>query len=118
MRKIFVLLAMILATAVTAIGASAAIINVTKANYVVTKVYRDRQAFGVDLIQNGASDTRTEIRLNKDAHCYRVHKGGGRDTPMSIKAFMRSLHKGTRVRVTGGRDWDGKVNASDVWAQD
>lgn len=97
--------------------ASAAIINVTKANYVVTKVYSGRNALGVDLIENGPKEVRTEIRLNRDAKCYWVQPNGARDVPMSVSAFMRSAKKGTRVRVTGGRDWDGKINASHIWGQ-
>ena len=98
--------------------AQAAIINVTGANYVVTKLYRERKAIGVDLVQNGPEKIRTEIRINKDAKCYRVHPGGGKDTPLTVDAFYNSLHKGSRVRVNGGRDWDGKINASDLWVQE
>ena len=114
MRKLFSLI-----TVLFLIGgaASAALINVDKANYIVTKVYGDRNAFGVDLVQNGAKEVRTEVRLNKDAKCYWVRGTGGKDTPMSVSTFMQSLKKGTRVRVTGGRDWDGKINASEVWGQ-
>lgn len=114
MRRILALFVLIL---VTAGGASAALINVTGANYIVMNVNINKHSFGVDLVQNGARNTRTEIRVNKDAHCYWVHKGRA-DTPMSVDAFVRNLQKGTRVRVDGGRDWDGKINASDLWAQD
>lgn len=99
-------------------AAQAAIINVTGANYIVTKLYPNRESFGVDLVQNGPKKIRTEIRINKNAHCYRVHRGGGPDTPVSRDQFYNMLHKGTRVRVNGGRDWDGKINASDLWAQE
>ncbi len=97
--------------------ATAALINVDKANYIVTKVYNDRNAFGVDLVQNGAKEVRTEIRLNDDAKCYWIRGNGAKDKPLSVSGFMSSIKKGTRVRVTGGRDWDGKINASEVWAQ-
>ena len=114
MRKLLALFVLVLMTAGVA---SAALINVTQANYIVTSVDINRHAFGVDLVQNGARNTRTEIRVNKNAKCYWVHKGRA-DTPMSVDAFVRNLQKGTRVRVDGGRDWDGKINASDLWAQD
>ena len=97
--------------------AQAALVNVTGASYVVTVVYPDRIAFGVDLVQNGPKETRTEIRINKQAHCYWVHPGQ-RDTEMSVNQFYRNLRKGTRVTVNGARDWDGKINASELWAQD
>ena len=95
--------------------ASAALIEVDKANYIVTKVYSDRNAVGVDLVQNGAEKTRTEVRIQKDTKCYWV--GHNKDKPLSVSAFMRNMRKGTRIRVTGGRDWDGKINAYEVWAQ-
>ncbi|MBX3168331.1 MAG: hypothetical protein KF760_13015 [Candidatus Eremiobacteraeota bacterium] len=95
--------------------ASAALVNVTKANYIVKKVYRDRNAVGVDLVQNGAKEVRTEVRIEEDTKCYWV--GNRKDTPLSRQAFMNKMAPGTRIRVTGGRDWDGKINASEVWAQ-
>lgn len=95
--------------------AAAALVNVTKANYIVKNVYLDRNAVGVDLVQNGADEERTEVRIQKDTKCYWV--GNPKDTPMSVATFMKNVHKGTRIRVTGGRDWDGKINASEVWAQ-
>ena len=96
----------------------AALVNVTGANYVVTEVYRDRNAFGVDLVQNGPRETRTEIRLKPNARCYWVvPRGKGQDQKVSVASFMRNLRKGDRVSVNGGRDWDGKINASHVWAQ-
>lgn len=95
--------------------AAAALVNVTKANYIVKKVYRDRNAVGVDLVQNGADEVRTEVRIQKDTKCYWV--GKQKDTPMSVATFMQNMHTGTRIRVTGGRDWDGKINAYEVWAQ-
>jgi hypothetical protein len=95
--------------------ASAAFINVTKANYIVKKVYRDRNAVGVDLVQNGADEVRTEVRIQDDTKCYWV--GRNKDKPMSVQSFMNNMHKGTRICVTGGRDWDGKINAYEVWAQ-
>ncbi|MBS2036222.1 hypothetical protein JST97_14625 [bacterium] len=113
MRGIFKLFAFLLL-----IGsglASAALINVTKANYIVKNVYMDRNAVGVDLVQNGAKEERTEVRIQKDTKCYWVRQN--KDKPMSVQSFMNNLHKGTRIRVTGGRDWDGKINAYEVWAQ-
>ena len=98
-------------------AAGAALVNVTKANYVVSKVYSDRNALGVDLIQNGPKEVRTEIRLNDDARCYWVRGNGSKDVPMSVSTFMRSAKIGTRISVSGGRDWDGKINASTVWGQ-
>jgi hypothetical protein len=106
-----------LAVVATQVGVQAAIINVTGANYVVTTVYQDRIAFGVDLVQNGPKETRTEIRINRKAHCYWVNPGQ-KDSELSVDQFYRRLHKGTRVMVNGARDWDGKVNASELWAQD
>ena len=114
MRKILTLLTMVIMLGGMA---NAAIINVTKANYIVTQVFVAKHAFGADLEQNHARHTRTEIRLNKNVHCYIVHRGGGPDTPVGTNAFLNSLHRGTRVRVTGGRSWDNKINASDVWAE-
>lgn len=99
-------------------AAQAALVNVTGANYVVTEVYTGRDAFGVDLIQNGPKEVRTEIRLNRDAKCYWVGGNGkGQDMKVSVSSFIQKLKKGDRVSVNGGRDWDGKINASHVWAQ-
>lgn len=112
MRKLFALLSLLLLS----VGGSAAILNVTNANYVVTKVYMDRAAFGCDLIQNGPRDVRVEVRLNDDAKCYWVYKGSPA-VPMNRASFMHNLKKGVRVRVTGGRDWDGQINASEVYGQ-
>lgn len=95
--------------------ASAALVNVTKANYIVKKVYLDRNAVGVDLVQNGADEERTEVRIEKDTKCYWV--GKQKDTPLTRQAFMGKMAPGTRIRVTGGRDWDGKINAKEVWGQ-
>ncbi len=115
MRK---LLGLLLLLFVICGAAQAALVNVTDANYVVTEVYRGRDAFGVDLIQNGPKETRTEIRLNRDAKCYWVAANGkGQDRRVSVASFIQNLKKGDRVSVTGGRDWDGKINASHVWAQ-
>lgn len=112
MRKLFALLSLLLLS----VGVPAAILNVTNANYVVKTVYLDRAAFGVDLIQNGPREERTEIRLNDDAKCYWVYKGSSA-VPMNRMSFLHQLKKGVRVRVTGGRDWDGKINASEVYGQ-
>lgn len=114
MRKISKLMVLLLLVGGVA---GAALVNVTKANYVVTKIYSDRNALGVDLVENGPQEVRTEIRLNRDAKCYWVRGKGIKDAPMSVSTFMRSVKKGTRVAVTGGRDWDGKINASQVWGQ-
>jgi hypothetical protein len=97
--------------------AEAALVNVTNANYIVTSVDVAKRAFGVDLVQNGARNTRTEIRINRDAKCYWVNHDGSPDTPLTIDQFVRRVHKGTKVRVNGGRAWDNKVNASDLWAE-
>ena len=97
-------------------AAHAAIINVTGGNYMVTKIDWKHYGFGADLVQNHARHTRTEVRINKSAHCWRVHPGRA-DTLLTRTEFLRSLHRGTRVRVNGGRSWDGKINASDVWAE-
>lgn len=114
MKRIIALLALL---AIVAGTASAAIINVTKANYIVMSVNRAKREFKCDLVQNGPEEKRVTVRLNKDAKCWRVHKGR-KDIPVSQEQFLNLMHKGTRVAVTGGRDWDGQINASDVWAQD
>ena len=115
MRKLLALLALVFM--VGGGTAMAALVNVTGANYAVTEVFADRHAFGADLVQNGADETRTEVRIKEDAKCYWVGANGGADTPLSRADFISRLKKGTRVKVNGGRDWDGKVNASELWAQ-
>lgn len=62
MRRILALFVLIL---VTAGGASAALINVTQANYIVVNVNINKHSFGVDLVQNGARNTRTRFASTK-----------------------------------------------------
>lgn len=102
----------------TTMVAQANIINVNKANYSVTSVDPAARTFGVDLVQNRAAKTRSKVHLKKDAKCWWVMKDSANGPKALTQAeFMTQIHKGTRVRVTGGRDWNGDINASEVWGQ-
>ena len=95
----------------------AALLNVN-ANYRVTEVKPNERVFGIALMQDNPDETQNDVYFGADTRCYKeIHYRNGtrKEIPVTIEKFFKILKKGDKVRLKGGRDWDGSIHAYNVF---
>ena len=109
MKKLLLVLLLLLAP-LTSMGA---LLNVDT-DYQVTEVKVDERVFGIALVGDNPDETQNDVYFGDDSKCFReVHLRNGtlKEYRVSVDKFLKLLHKGDRVHVRGGRDWDGSIHA-------
>lgn len=102
-----------------ATAAQAQLILVTS-EYQVTHVDRAKQRIGV-AIKGDDPDRRQNwvyVKSNTVIN-HRVWLGDGsfRDETMDWSTFFSYIHKGSIIKVHGGRDWNMSIDAKEIWVQ-
>lgn len=109
MKKLLILLIVLLAPLVS----TGALLNVNS-DYLITEVKPNERVFGIALIGDNPDVTQNDVYFGDDSKCFReVHLRNGtlKEYRVSVDKFIKLIHKGDRVRVNGGRDWDGSIHA-------
>lgn len=97
--------------------AQAQILMVT-GDYRVTHVDRDEQRIGIALRDDDPNVRQNWVYVKSDTVIIRriwLRGGAFRDERMSFNGFFDYVRKGTKLRVHGGRDWDGSIDAKKIW---
>ncbi|MBN9414748.1 hypothetical protein ABS71_07620 [bacterium SCN 62-11] len=112
MKKLFLFLLLLLAP-LTSMGA---LLNVDT-DYLVTEVNQNDRTFGIALTGDNPDVTQNDVYFGDDSKCFReVHLRNGtmKEYRVTVDKFVKLLHKGDRVHVKGGRDWDGSIHGYTV----
>lgn len=86
--------------------------------YRVTNVDQDEQRIGIALRDDNPNKRQNWVYVKADTVIVRrIWLGGGafRDERMTFNGFFDYVRKGTKLRVHGGRDWDGSIDAKKIW---
>lgn len=84
------------------------VVDVDQENYRVGVALEDADP---DVVQNWVY-----IQINTKI-VRRIYRGDGwkKDVEVSPTDFFKVVKKGTLMKVHGGRDWDGSINAKKIW---
>ena len=107
----------LVALALWAGRAQAQILMVT-GEYRVTNVDRAQQRIGIALREDDPNHRQNWVYVKPETQIVRrvwLRGGAFRDQVMTWNNFFEYVHKGTLLKVHGGRDWDGSIQAKKVW---
>lgn len=97
--------------------AQAQILMVT-GDYRVTDVDRAGQRVGIALREDDPNERQNWLYIKPDTKIVKrnfYRNGTFRDEVMTFNGFFDYVQKGTLLRVHGGRDWDGSIDAKKIW---
>lgn len=97
--------------------AQAQILMVT-GDYRVTAVDQAEQRLGIALRDADPNVTQNWVYLKYNTEIVRrvwLHNGSFKDQKLKWNEFLSIVKKGTLLRVHGGRDWDGSIDAKKIW---
>lgn len=106
----------LVALALAALPAHSQILLVT-GDYRVVSVDQDNWRIGVALADANPNRRQNWVYITPDTRiALRVWKGRWyRDEVIGLNRFFEIVRKGQRLRVHGGRDWDGTIKAKKIW---
>lgn len=110
-------LALMVLSIIWASSAKAQILMVT-GEYRVTHVDRSEQRIGIALRDADPNKRQNWVYIKASTKIVRrVWMGDGtfRDEEMRWNEFFDYVRKGTLIKVHGGRDWDGTIDAKKIW---
>lgn len=87
-------------------------------DYQVTDVDRRHQRIGIALRGDDPGRRQNWVYIKANTVVVRrerVPGGGFRDEFLTFNGFFEVIKKGSRLRVHGGRDWDGTIDAKKIW---
>lgn len=86
--------------------------------YRVVEVDSEHQRFGVALLEAKPDKRQNWIYVTASTSINKRHSSGDgwfRDEKLSYEGFFNSVRPGDKVRVKGGRRWDGGITAKKIW---
>jgi hypothetical protein len=86
--------------------------------YRVVEVDSDHQRIGVALLEADPRTRQNWIYLTATTNINKRHSSGDgwfRDEKLSYEGFFNSVRSGDKLRVEGGRRWDGGITAKKIW---
>ena len=86
--------------------------------YRVVNVDADHQRVGVALLESQPDKRQNWIYLTATTNINKRHSSGDgwfRDEKLSYEGFFNSVRSGDKLRVEGGRRWDGGITAKKIW---
>lgn len=118
MSKRWMMAAVALVALLVWAGQAQAQILMVTGEYQVTNVDRDEQRIGIALRGDDPNVRQNWVYIKPDTKIVRrvwLRGGAFRDEVMSWNGFFDYVRKGTKLRVHGGRDWDGSIDAKKIW---
>ncbi len=112
------ILALALAALVVWAGRAQAQILMVTGEYRVTDVDRPEQRIGIALRADDPNRRQNWVHVRSDTRIVRrvwLQGGAFRDEVMTWNGFFDYVHKGTLLKVHGGRNWDGSITAKKIW---
>lgn len=109
---------LVLVAAGLAVGQARAQLLMVTGEYRVTHVDRAHQRVGIALREADPNVRQNWVNVSPETKIVRrVWLGGGafRDEVMTWNGFFEYVRKGTKLKVHGGRDWDGEIEAKKIW---
>ena len=97
--------------------AQAQILSVT-GDYRVTDVDRGQQRIGIALRDDNPNHRENWVYIKPDTRIILrqfIGHGAFKDYDISFNEAWTVIHKGTKLRVHGGRDWDRSIVAYKIW---
>lgn len=103
-----------------AIGPVNAQLLVVESRYRVVDVDRTENRIGVALPDANPHETQTWVYIKPDTRAsMRTYHGDGyfRDHQLSTTELLNAVERreGSLIKIHGGRDWDGSIDAKAVW---
>lgn len=89
-----------------------------KGEYRVVEVDDDHQRVGVALLEAKPDVRQNWVYLTASTKINKRHSSGDgwfRDEKLSYEGFFNSVRAGDKLRVEGGRRWDGGITAKKIW---
>lgn len=86
--------------------------------YRVIDIQSDQQRVGVALLEAAPDKRQNWIYLTATTKINKRHSSGDgwfRDEILSYEGFFNSVRSGDKLRVEGGRRWDGGITAKKIW---
>lgn len=115
-RLLFCLLILVAAAAFGTAPSSAQLVLVDN-QYYVTELRPGKDVFGVALHRGEYTKNWVHVRYDTKVSVrhWLSRARGFRDQIISPRSIFNYLRLGSRIRVQGGRDWDGSVVARRIW---
>lgn len=86
--------------------------------YRVVQVDRRHQRIGIALRDANPNVRQNWVYIKESTKIVKreyLGHGAFRDEFLTFDGFFHSIRKGTLLKVYGGRDWDGSINAKKIW---
>jgi len=86
--------------------------------YRVVNVDADHQRVGVALLEAKPDVRQNWVYVTATTSINKRHSSGDgwfRDEQLSYEGFFNSVRTGDKLRVEGGRRWDGGITAKKIW---
>lgn len=86
--------------------------------YRVVEVDHEHLRVGVALLEAQADKRQNWIYLTAQTNVNKRHSSGDgwfRDEKLSYDGFFNTVRAGDKLRVEGGRRWDGGITAKKIW---
>ncbi len=118
MNKKLMVAALALAALLVWTGRAQAQLLMVTGEYQVTNVDRPEQRIGIALRGDDPDRRQNWVHIHADTKIVRrvwLQNGAFRDEFMSWNGFFDYVRKGTKLRVHGGRTWDGTIQAKKIW---
>ena len=119
MRRFYsiIWMALLLMGAVWTAPAEAQLLTVT-GDYRITDVDKANQRVGIAIREDDPNRRQNWLYIRPDTHINvrrQVGRGAFRDEQVSWEGAWSVLKKGRKIRIHGGRDWDGTIVAKKIW---
>jgi hypothetical protein len=111
---LFAVLGLLLVSTETSSGQ----ILLASGEYRVVEVDSDHARVSVALIEANPEEHQNWIYLTVATKVTKRHSSGDgwfRDEKLSYEGFFNSVRPGDKLRVEGGRRWDGGITAKKIW---
>jgi hypothetical protein len=89
-----------------------------KGEYRVVEVDGDHQRVGVALLEAKPDERQNWVYVTATTKINKRHSSGDgwfRDEKLSYEGFFNSVRAGDKLRLEGGRRWDGGITAKKIW---
>ena len=86
--------------------------------YRIVEVDEDHQRVGVALLESEPDVRQNWIYITASTYVNKRHSSGDgwfRDEKLSYEGFFNTVRSGDKLRVEGGRRWDGGITAKRIW---
>jgi hypothetical protein len=86
--------------------------------YRVVDIDQDNLRVGVALMESSPDKRQNWIYLTAKTTINKRHSSGDgwfRDEKLSYEGFLNTVRSGDKLRVEGGRRWDGGITAKKIW---